>query len=300
MGKVYDALKKARKTDGGESAPAPPVDRAYFSDGEKSAAEPALKKGNGDSSVNFKTEPGRRVSGYRADPNLVTMIKPRSFEAEQFRMLRTSILFPVSGNAPRSIMVTSAVPGEGKSFVSANLAVSIAYYVDKYVLLMDCDMRLPHINKYFGLGDAPGLSEYLSEGVPLSSLIVKSDVDKLSILPGGRPPPNPSELLASRRMSELLDEVETRFSDRYIIIDSPPPLLTSESSAIARQVDGIVIVVKYGHTAKSMVKELIDALGREKILGVVFNQSEMIALFNDQYGKYGKYGKYYKSVAYPT
>ncbi|MDM8522167.1 polysaccharide biosynthesis tyrosine autokinase [Desulfococcaceae bacterium HSG8] len=209
------------------------------------------------------------------DGNLVMIRRPRSFEAEQFRILRTNLLFPASGKPPRSIMVTSAVPGEGKSFVSANLAISIAQNVDnKYALLMDCDMHMPSIHTMFGFGDKPGLSEHLSSDVPLSSLLLKSEVKRLTILPGGNPPHNPSELLSSEKMSALLREVQSRYNDRYTVVDSPPPKLTAETSVIARHVDGVLIVVKYGSTSRKEVNELIEIIGKERILGIITNWAD--------------------------
>ncbi len=211
----------------------------------------------------------------RMDGNLVMLLKPQSFEAEQFRILRTNLLFPASGEAPRSIMVTSAVPGEGKSFISANLAISIAQNVDnKYALLIDGDMHMPCIHRRFGFGDAPGLSEHLSADIPLSSLLLRTTVKRLSIMPGGKPPYNPSELLSSEKMSALLKEVQSRYNDRYTVIDSPPPKLTAETSVIARQVDGVLLVVKYGSTARKEVAELIDIIGKDKILGIITNWAD--------------------------
>ncbi|MBW2589634.1 MAG: CpsD/CapB family tyrosine-protein kinase, partial [Deltaproteobacteria bacterium] len=161
------------------------------------------------------------------DKNIVSFLEPQSFEAEQFKHLKTNILFPVSGNPPRSIMVTSAVPGEGKSFVASNLAVSIAQNIDQHVLLMDCDMRKASVHSNFGFDEVEGLSGYLSKETSLSSLLLKTDINKLTILPGGKPPNNPAELMSSNKMSELLKEVTSRYNDRYIIIDSPPPHITS-------------------------------------------------------------------------
>jgi exopolysaccharide/PEP-CTERM locus tyrosine autokinase len=229
----------------------------------------------------------------KIDENLVTLLDPQSFEAEQFRMLRTNLLFPASGKPPRSIMVTSAVPAEGKSFVAANLAISIAQSIQEHVLLIDCDIRLPRIHKQFGFGDVPGLSECLSNGTPLSSFILKTKVDKLSIVPGGKSPHNPSELLSSQQMSTLLKETRNRYSDRYIVIDSPPPKLTAETNAISRQVDGIVLVVQHGSTPRQMVSDLIEKMGKEKILGVILNKMDI--RFSSYYGmgKYSKYDKYY-------
>ena len=227
------------------------------------------------------------------DKNLVALLKPQSFETEQFKILRTNLLFPTSGRVPRSIMVISAVPGEGKSFVASNLAISIAQSIQEYVLLMDCDIRRPCVHTRFGFENVPGLSEHLTRGVPLNSLILKTAVNKLSILPGGRPPHNPSELLSSQHMSKLLQEVKYRYSDRYIIIDSPPPKLTAESGAISRQVDGVILVVEYGRTPRNMISDLIEIIGKDKILGVILNKLDM--RFTSYYGlgKYGKYGAYY-------
>ena len=226
-----------------------------------------------------------------ADKKLVSLFEPQSFEAEQFKHLRTNILFAVSGKLPRSIMVTSAVPGEGKSFVASNLAVSIAQNIDQHVLLMDCDIRKPAIHNNFGFDEAAGLSEYLSKETSLSSLLLKTDVNKLTILPGGKPPENPAELMSSNQMSKLLKEVTSKYSDRYIIIDSPPPHLTSETSVIARQVDGILLVVKSGSTDRKMVKELLEMMGKEKVLGVVLNWFDMSSMKNYGYNKYSRYRK---------
>ena len=209
--------------------------------------------------------------------SLIAYNKPHSPEAEQFRMLKTAILFPDKGEPPRTIMITSSAAGEGKSFVAANLAVTMANSIDEYVLLMDCDLRRPTIHKIFGLPDnTPGLTEYLTRGTPLPHLLKKIMLDKLSILPCGTPPPNPSELLSSEQMRKLLQEVRARYQDRYIIIDSPPPYVTAEANALARQVDAIVIVVKTGYSKKRDLKDLVDTYGREKILGVVKNYADKV------------------------
>ncbi|MCP4109816.1 MAG: CpsD/CapB family tyrosine-protein kinase [Desulfobacteraceae bacterium] len=222
------------------------------------------------------------------DNNLVALLKPHSFESEQFKMLRTKLLFPGSGNAPRSIMVTSAALKEGKSFTAANLAISIAQTTDRYVLLVDSDLRTPCIHTLFGFGEVRGLSEYLSGEVALSSLLLRTKVNGLTILPGGAPPHNPSELLSSEKMTELLGEVKDKYSDRYVVIDSPPPLIMAGTTVIARQVEGIVVVVKYGSTPVDLLTELIDTVEKEKILGIIINESTYYG-----HGRRGKYGKLY-------
>ena len=221
------------------------------------------------------------------DPNLVVYHDPVSVEAEIFKVLRNNILFPKDGVPPPSIMITSAMPGDGKSFIAANLAVSIAQGIEEHVLLMDCDMRRSSIHRTFGFSDnIPGLSEYLSKNKPLSSLLKKTIVEKLTVLPGGQTPNNPAELLSSQRMKDLLDETKSRYKDRFIIVDSPPPQLTAETTALAKYIDGILIVVRSGKTPKPLVESLIEKLGREKIIGVVLNAYHIPA--SERYG-YGQY-----------
>jgi exopolysaccharide/PEP-CTERM locus tyrosine autokinase len=223
----------------------------------------------------------------RMDRSLVSLFNPQSFEAEQFKILRSNLLYPVSGSPPRSLMVTSPLPGDGKSFVASNLAISVALNINRHVLLVDCDLRRPSIHTRFGFDDVPGLSDYLLHGMKLQDLLVRTSVDKLTILPGGQPPDNPSELLSSERMSELLNEATERYQDRLIILDSPPPTLTAETSVLARWVEGVVIVVKQGKTPGEGVSDVIDKIGREKIIGGIMNNYEVHS--SRYYGKY--YGK---------
>ncbi|MEE9117685.1 MAG: polysaccharide biosynthesis tyrosine autokinase [Calditrichia bacterium] len=301
MGKIADALEKYQE-DKKEPIPIDVpkrtvVERVEIQSNSLDQAhidEQVEKQSPSSSEAETKAE--SQVESDNIDTNMVALLEPRSFEAEQFKILRTKLLFPASGKPVRTLMVTSAVPGEGKSFVAANLAVSIAQNIHEHVLIIDCDMRMPCIHKRFGFGKVPGLSEYLSSRTPIESLMLKTKVDKLSLLPAGEPPDNPSELLSSQIMSDFLKEVKDRYSDRYIIIDSPPPKLTAETYAISRQVDGILLVVKHGDTPRKMVSELIETIGKEKILGVVYNNLDMRLtnyLGYNKYGNYGKRGRYY-------
>jgi protein-tyrosine kinase len=224
------------------------------------------------------------------DCNLVALTDPHSPEAEQFKILRTNILFPLAGNSPRSILLTSAAPGEGKTFAAANLAISIALNINRHVLLIDADMRQPQLHKRFGFGSVPGLSDYLADDRPLQSLLLKTKVDKLTLLPAGPPPENPSELIGAERMSSLIAEVANRYPDRIVVIDAPPPALAAETGVLARQVDGIIVVVRYGKTRRDDLADMIARLGEKKILGSIVNFIETAA--TRYYGyKYGSYGR---------
>jgi len=226
------------------------------------------------------------------DSNLVSLLAPQSFMAERFKILRTNLLYPVGKDAPRSLLVTSVNPGDGKSFVAANLAVSVAMNINRYVLLMDCDLRKPTIHNTFGFGECPGLSEYLVQGVPLPSLLRRTRIDRLTILPGGAPPSNPSELLSSNHMAKLMKEVANRYPDRLIIIDSPPPSLTSETGVLARMAEGIIIVVRHLRTDREEMKALVNQFGKEKIVGSVLNYFEDSTMSTKGYRYYRKYGDY--------
>ncbi len=318
MGKISDAFKKAEKSTlpldeqspedetVSKRADHPPLDLNSYK--PQAVVAPALKtpadarQGPPPSLRQTPTPEERRpqavaprprpLDAQHADPNLIVYTQPDSFEAEQFRMLRTNILFPETGKATRSIAVASTSPAEGKSFVAANLAISIAQNIDKYVLLIDCDMRSPSIHQLFGCGPVAGLSNYLLHGQPLQSLIQKTFIERLSILPGGPEPPNPAELLSSGRMTDLLGEVTQRYSDRFIIIDTPPIQLTSEAQAMVKFVDGVLLVIRFGRTSRSTVTKVAQSIEKDKLLGVVGNFADRGKIYKNYAGKYaGYYGR---------
>lgn len=215
--------------------------------------------------------------------------KMRVFEADQFRSLRAKLLFPSSEKRLQSIAITSPGLKEGKSFIAANLAASFAQNVDnRQILLIDCDIQRPSIHKFFGLDDLPGLSDYLSNDIDLADLLVRPSQSNLTILPGGVPPHNPTELLSSQKMLNLLMEVQQRYDDRYVVMDLPAPTLVTESSALGKRFDGIIVVVRYGKTVKEDAKKLIDLLGKERVVGVVLNRFDT-SMHSKLYRMYSKF-----------
>jgi capsular exopolysaccharide synthesis family protein len=215
--------------------------------------------------------------------------------AESIRMMRTKIFYPESGKPPRSILVTSAIPGEGKSFVCANLGVSIAQGIDKQALLVECDLRRPSLSKLLGLSNSMGLVDYLQSGTPLEQLIQQTSMPKLSVLPSGKPPKNPAELLDTKKMASLIDELESHHPDRLIIFDSPPIQAASETDILAKKVDKVILVIRWGYARREHAKQLVEMLGKDKILGVVFNAFEMSRLESKLQGYYYGYKDYYSS-----
>lgn len=280
---------------------ASPIDAGGSKPPEASPAPPPVRPSEGPPQPKPSTPPGRKPSrsarpgSGRVHADLVSLLNPTGPEAELFRALRTRILFPQNGKRPpRTILVTSALAGEGKSFMAANLAITIAQNVDEHVLLVDCDLRKPSICNRFGFAGAKGLSDYLSRGVELAPLLLKTEVQKLTLLPSGTPPPNPSELISSSRMAALLEELKLRYQDRYIILDSPPPIVAPETSAIAQWVDGILVVVKYG-TPMDLVEELLAHLDRDKLIGTVINKFNPREFRRYAYRKYYDADRYYRA-----
>lgn len=277
MGKIFDAIEKSTKTrEHNNNVVVRDAKRSKTKTQEPNKKvvvqdEKRLKANN--KIVQINNELPRKTS-CKLDPLLVTYHEPGSLEAETFKVLKTNILFPKEGKTPRTILVTSTSPNEGKTFVSANLAISIALGVEEHVLLVDGDLRRSSIQERFGYKKAAGLSEYLTSKMPLQQFFLKTPIEKLSILGGGRMPLNPTELLSSKKMSDLILEIKNRYNDRYIIIDSPPPAAAAETIALSKQVDGVLLVVKERGEQRKLVKETIEMIQRDKILGIVVNWSQ--------------------------
>jgi exopolysaccharide/PEP-CTERM locus tyrosine autokinase len=179
---------------------------------------------------------------------------PRSQTGDQYRVIKRPLIKNAMGKGAATInhanllMVTSALAGEGKSFTSINLALSIAAELDNTVMLVDADVARPSVLRMLGLPQGPGLLDVLEERVDMSEVLLRTNVEKLTILPSGTPHPRATELLASDAMSHLLDDMAKRYPDRIIIFDSPPLLLTTESRVLASHMGQIIVVV---HAEKS-------------------------------------------------
>lgn len=206
------------------------------------------------------------------DERLIKVVGFSNRTAESFRVLRSKILLPQDGRpAPKTIMVTSALPQEGKTFVTANLGIALAQGVDQHALLVDCDLRAPSLAKLFGISSENGLSDYLQGNDDLSSLLHRTSSMKLSILASGLPPVNPAELLGSARMLNLVEELSDRYPDRYVIFDTPPLEVASESKVLSQAVDAVVLVVRQGTSSRALVEKFISDIGKDRIVGVIFN-----------------------------
>ncbi len=214
--------------------------------------------------------------------------------AEEFRVIKRPLIANAFGGgaAPvthgKRVMVTSAFPGEGKSFCAINLALSIAAERDHKVLLVDADVARPSIPRELGFEAGQGLMDCLLEPdqYDVGKLILQTDVEKLAILPSGRRHAHATELLASQAMRTFLELLSARFPDRLIIFDSPPLLVTTESRVLATHMGQIVLVVEAGKTPKPAVAEALGTLdGACEVVGLVLNKSRGASS-----GGYGSYG----------
>ncbi len=229
-----------------------------------------------------------------ADSGIVTPAAPRSQMADQYRVIKRPLIANAIGRGAASIkhgnliMVTSALPGEGKSFTSINLAMSMAAELDHTVMLVDADVARPSILRMLGLPPGPGLLDLLEGKADMASVLLRTNVDKLTILPSGTPHAKATELLASDAMSKLLDDMSTRYPDRIIIFDSPPLLLTTESRVLATHMGQIVIVVHADRTLQGTVQQALAAIETCPVKMMVLNKARPDAIGG--YGSYGGYG----------
>lgn len=220
-------------------------------------------------------EPSDATTVHVTEEALVVINDPLSPMAEEYRKLKEALVSMTKRERfDNLIAVTSATVGEGKSTTAVNLAASLAREFDHTVLLVDADLRRPSVHKLLGLGRRKGLSDCLQEGLDVGDLLVKTDVGRLSILPAGTPLANPAELFSSEAMRLLLEELKTRYSDRYIILDTPPVLPFAETRSISGIVDGVLLVVREGQPTMGQIEDAIDALGG-KVLGIVYNAAHV-------------------------
>lgn len=228
--------------------------------------------------------------------------------AEEYRLIKRPLLANAFGQGETPalpngtiIMVTSSLPGEGKSYTAINLAISMATEMESTVLLVDADVTKSAVLKYLGLQGDRGLIDVLVDpSIPLSDVLIKTDIAKLTVLPAGRAIPHATELLASTAMQSFVNDIASRYPDRIVIFDTPPLLATSEASVLASYMGQIVFVVEAEHTPQEAVKEAVSYLSDCAYVGMVLNKAPSRMAAGDYYGYryggygYGSYGEYGK------
>ena len=259
MSRVYRALEKAEKER---------------QDKEKAETLFDILKEKPDSSKeessveNLEVGMKRWEQPSKREESLIFIASPLSPAAEQFRKLRTHILYRLP-HRPRIILISSAMPSEGKTMLAMNLALSISQELTKKVILIDADLRKPNI---YPKSYPRGLSEYLSEEISLADIMMNFGAENFMIIPAGIRSGKSAELIGSKKMRELIVNLREFGEDTYVLIDSSPVLATSEPLLLAELVDGVIFVVMAGQTPKGSVRRAIESVGRQKVIGVVFNR----------------------------
>jgi len=301
-----DAKRQARQTPPGpgvadqprppEAEPAHAPQAAKTTDALQEAevqAEPAKPS--------LQPPPARKTIRIDFDRLSEWGIYPPEGSTEQFRGEFLRIKRPILSNAfgksaslvdrGNLIMVTSSVPGEGKTFTAINLALSIASERDHTVLLVDADVAKSDLTRLFGLGNEPGLSDLLLHTeMDIGEVLVHTDIPKLKILPSGAYHPEMTELMASKRMTRLVNELGERYADRAVIFDSPPVLATSEAQLLAELAGQLAYVIQAGRTPQDVVQEAIASLAKGRAIGLILNRTQNLLGSGYQSGYYGYSG----------
>ena len=292
MSRIHEALKKAEEQKPPAWRPTDPTPLNYVGESEVAAASGVLHSPRrGEMSATgrcLRLEELRQrciKPGWRLNPDYDVFSTQQSSAlcAEQFRTLR-SRLYRLREKSPiRTLLVTSTLPGEGKTFVALNLALAIARQHERRALLIDADLRASRLHVRLGAPSAPGLSDYLSGRADEFSILQADPKVELFLVPAGRSAPNPSELLANGTLKRFLDGMSPIFD--WVIIDAPPVLAVADPSIIAEFCDGVLVVVRAGETAHDLVKTTLQEFRGNNLLGVVLNGANE----GTNYGGYSYY-----------
>lgn len=228
------------------------------------------------------SQSGKAGANTAGRQTLVAVVNPQSAAAEAYRQLRTNIQFSSLDRPCRTIMVTSTSPKEGKTTTLANLAITMAQ-TGTSVILVDCDLRRPSLHELFGLENSAGLTSLFIGNEPPAQHLQDTGIPNLRVLCCGPLPPNPSELLGSARMGEVIDALKNEAS--YVLFDSPPVVAVTDAAVLAARMDGVLLVVQSGQTKRDAAKRATALLEKvnARVLGVVLNNVPFDASVNSYY-----------------
>lgn len=306
MSRIHEALKKAAEERAAKAAIGVQTEFAEVSGEPRIPNEPKLPPISLEPEMARPATPSRIKSGsgstpgfsyeeilkrcaqpeWRLDPLNSVFLNSRPGEGgpERFRTLRSRLYKIASTRRLKKVLITSGVAGEGKTFVASNLAQSIVQQPELRVLLIDSDLRSSRLHLLFGAQSCPGLSDYLRGEADEYAIIQKGMSENLFLVPGGNLVANPSELLLSDRMKQLLSTVTPVFD--WIILDSPPTLPVHDASVIADMVDGVLFVIRAGSTDVEIVERTAGEFQGKNLLGVVLNQVQKRDSYGEQYHDY--------------
>jgi len=232
-----------------------------------------------------KQEEGRS----RPNSRLISLHDLRSPITEHYRKLYTKLLFVARERSYKTIAVTSATMGEGKTLTSLNLALIMAQDLEQNILIADCDLRRPMVDQTLGLSPRHGIADVIQGKVDIRSAILKIPSANLYVLPAGGPPENPAEILVAKEMRPLIERLRNRFD--FVIIDTPPVVPLADQNFLSELVDGFILVVRAGKTPRDIVIAALESINTDNILGIVFNGVDKSISSNYYYGYYSKSSK---------
>ena len=277
MSRLVKAMKRAQSIRKENE----PLSESKTRSSKEDTVKGSEKKEKKEIRINYSKTRVEKINKETLRKNKVFALFKEQRTTDEMERLRTQVLKKLRESGGNCLMVTSAHPGEGKTFTSINLGISIAKQLDKTVLLIDCDLRNPwrhHFDfssDFFGLNVKKGLADYLLENIKIEEILINPGIEKLTLLPGGRPVANSSELLGSQKMEDLITELKTRYSeDRILIFDCPAMLACTDPLVFSHLMDGIILVVASERTNPEDIKRVVELLNDRPIFGTILNKSK--------------------------
>jgi len=225
----------------------------------------------------------------RTDSRLISLHDLRSPITEHYRKLYTKLLFVARERSYKTIAVTSSTMGEGKTLTSLNLALIMAQDLEQKILIVDCDLRRPMVDRTLGLSPRSGIADVIQGKVDIRSAMLKIPSANLYVLPAGESPENPAEILMAKEMRPLIERLRNRFD--FVIIDTPPVVPLADQNFLSELVDGFILVIRAGKTPRDIVIAALESINTDNILGIVFNGVDKSISSNYYYGYYSKAAK---------
>ena len=278
MSKLKKALERAKETrkeeihsfEKAEQTPQPPLPSSV----EKEYVQPPQDEVK----PSYRRTRVIEIDQKEFRKNKIVSLFHQSETADQIRILRTQVLERLNVTGGNSILISSANPREGKTITAINLAISIAHEINRTTLLVDADLRKPFVQHYLGFEAEQGLAQYLTGEAEIPDLLINPGMEKLTVLPGGWPLSNSTELLGAPRMQSLVQELKGRYRDRYIIYDTTSLLTQADPIVFSRHVDGIVLVVEAERTTNKDLQRVMELLKDKPVIGTLFNKARSVRL----------------------
>ena len=269
MEKIKDALAKAKLQNTSSQAAVKMI--------ENNTVPTFTNTENELGKINYLSTPVIRLDAVHLEKNRIIAQVKNDINSGYFDSLRTQILQKMEENNWRTLAVVSPTPESGKTLISINLAISIAHQPQKTVILVDFDLRRPKVASYLGIHTENSMNEYLTGKVPIQDVMFNPGIPRMVVIPTMRSVSKSAEILSTKKVAHLIQDLRDRYDSRIVIFDSPPVLNSDDAMVLLPQVDCILLVVANGMSTESEIEETLHHLPKEKLLGVVLNKVEVEA-----------------------